>query len=56
LTLAQNHLLPAAEKDLLPMLRFDAISFSDHPAPAAGRDSRFPVSSKIKAKTTTKTV
>jgi hypothetical protein len=56
LTLAQNHLLPAAEKDLHPMVRFDAISMNDHLAPAAGRDFRFPVSSKTKAKTTTKTV
>ena len=38
------------------MVRFEQIGMSDHLAYVAGRNSRFPVSSKTKAKTTTKTV
>jgi hypothetical protein len=38
------------------MVRFERIAMCDHLASAAGQDSRFPVSSKTKAKTTTKTV
>jgi hypothetical protein len=38
------------------MVRFDDIGMSIDLASAAGRDSHFPVSSKTKAKTTTKTV
>jgi hypothetical protein len=38
------------------MVRFEQIGMIDHPAYSAGRESRFPVSSKTKAKTTTKTV
>jgi hypothetical protein len=38
------------------MVRFEQIGMSDHLAQDAGRNSRFPVSSKTKAKTTTKTV
>ena len=38
------------------MVRFEQIGMCDHLAQAAGHDVRFPVSSKTKAKTTTKTV
>ncbi len=38
------------------MVRFEQIDSLSHPADDAGRDVYFPVSSKTKAKTTTKTV
>ncbi len=38
------------------MLRFEQIDSFAHLAQSAGRDVYFPVSSKTKAKTTTKTV
>jgi hypothetical protein len=38
------------------MVRFEQIGMLDHLAYSAGRNSCFPVSSKTKAKTTTKTV
>jgi hypothetical protein len=38
------------------MVRFEQIGVIDHPAYSAGGNFCFPVSSKTKAKTTTKTV
>jgi hypothetical protein len=38
------------------MVRFEQVAARNHLASAAGLDLRFPVSSKTKAKTTTKTV
>jgi hypothetical protein len=38
------------------MVRLEQIVRCDHPVQSAGQDIRLPVSSKTKAKTTTKTV